>query len=331
MHTVSAVLFSVAMAFARASAAPVPSPVPASIETSSTPVINVALSGGHVVVKTWADDRVLVASTSGVTWTYLSPEKTVGGIPKLISVDAQRITKRGKVGHLPAEVFQLPHLVGPHDLIRVVGEGNVTLTIPAGSPIVVIRVTHGSAVMRGYRGTFFVNDRIGSVRFKGVSGTGFAQTLHGTITALDSSFDRIRVRSGTGGILFERCVARQIVATSAFGDIAFDNGSFQPGLARFESKYGDVALGIANRGATVRAHSKGGAVRTTFASAGSAAANPPLHDDDVTVGNGAARITASSLSGSIYIYNGSIAEHPTYARAFPVIAKLLTPHPVARK
>lgn len=331
MRIVLAAVLSVAMTFARTSAALSSAPAPTALETSSTPVVNVALSSGHVIVKTWANDRVLVASTGGITWNYLSPDKTVGGIPKLLSVNAQRIAKGGKVGHLPAEVFQLPHLAGAHDLIRVMGAGNVTLTIPAGSPIVVIRVTRGSAVLRGYRGTFFVNARVGNVRLNGVSGTGFAQTLHGTVAAFDSSFDRIRVRNGTGGVLFERCIARQIVATSAFGDVAFDNGSFQPGLARFESKYGNVALGIADRGATVRAHSKSGAVLTTFASAKATADGPPLHDNDVTIGNGAARVTASSQGGSIYIYSGSIAQHPTYAHAFPRLARLLTARPIAKK
>ncbi len=329
MRIVLAVVVSVAIVFARASAAPAPTPTPTSIATSSTPVVNVALSSGHVIIKTWAEDRVLVASTGSVTWSYLAPDKTIGGIPKLISIDAQRIAKNGKSGRLSAEVFQLPHLAGSHDLIRVIGAGNVKLTIPAGSPIVVIRVTRGSAVLRGYRGTFFVNADVGNIRFNGVSGIGFVQTLHGTVAALDSSFDRLRARNETGNVLFERCDARQIVATSVFGNIAFDNGSFEPGLARFESKYGNVALGIADRGAAVRAHSKSGAVRTTFASA--TAANPPLHDGDVTIGNGAARVTASSASGSVYIYNGSIAQHPTYARAFPLIVKLLTSRPLARK
>lgn len=333
MRTVLAVLLLVAMAFARTSAAstPTPTPTPTSIETSSTPVVNVALSSGHVIVKTWAEDRVLVAADRGVTWSYLAPDKTVGGIPKLISIDAEHIARGTQSGRLPAEVFQLPHLAGSHDLIRIVGAGSVTLTVPVGSPLVAIRVARGSAVLRGYRGTFFVNADAGNVRFNGVSGTGFVQSLHGTIVALASSFDRLRVRNGTGNVLFERCDARQIVATAVFGNIAFDNGSFQPGLARFESKYGNVALGIVDRGAAVRAHSKTGAVRTTFASATSTAADTPLHDDDVTVGNGAARITASSLSGSIYIYNGSIAQHPTYARAFPLAVKLLTRRPIARK
>lgn len=331
MRIVLAVFLSVGMAFARASAASAPTPTPTSVETSSTPVVNVALSSGHVVVKTWAEDRVLIAPADGVTWTYLAPEKTIGGIPKLIAINAQRIEKATRTGHLPAEVFQLPHLSGSHDLIRVVGAGNVTLTIPAGSPLVAIRVGRGSAVLRGYRGTFFVNENVGNVRLNEVSGTGFVQSLHGTVTALDSSFDRIRVRNGTGNLLFERCDAQQIVATTVFGNLAFDNGSFQPGLARFESKYGNVALGIAERGASVRAHSKNGAVRTTFASASATAADPPLHDDDVTIGNGAARVTASSTGGSIYIYNGSIVQHPTYARAFPLIVKVLTSHPIARK
>lgn len=331
MRIVLAVLLSVGMAFARTSAASAPAPTPTSFETSSTPVVNVALSSGHVVIKTSAQDRVLVASTGGIALSYLAPDKTIGGIPKLISINAQRIAKGATSWHLPAEVFQLPHLSGSHDLIRVVGAGNVTLTIPAGSPIVVIRVARGSAVLRDYRGTFFVNADVANVRLNDVSGTGFVQSLHGTVTALDSSFDRIRVRNGTGNLLFERCDARQIVATTVFGNVAFDNGSFQPGLARFESKYGNVALGIAERGASVRAHSKSGAVRTTFASATATAADPPLHDDDITIGNGAARVTASSTSGSIYIYSGSIAQHPTFARAFPRIVKLLTLRPIARK
>ena len=285
-------------------------------------MVNVALSSGHVIVKTWASDRVLVAAKGSITSSYLAPEKTIGGIPKAISVNAQRIVKGTLVEHLPAEVFQLPRGAG-HDLVRVSGAGDVTLTIPVGSPIVVVRVGRGSVTLRGYRGTFFVNTRVGGVRVNRVSGTGFAQTLHGTVTALDSSFDRIRVRNGTGNVFFERCVAKQIVATSAFGDIAFDNGSFQPGLARFESNHGNVALGITVRGATVRAHSDTGVVHTTFAPATAVPANSP-HDAYITIGNGAARVTVSSSGGSIYIYNGSVTQHPSFARAFPKLVTFLS-------
>lgn len=322
MRIALAVLFSATLAFARASAATTP---PTSIATSSAPIVNVALSYGHVVVKTWTNDRVLVSAGSSVTWRYLAANQTAGGIPKLLQINAQLISKGGKVGHLPAEVFQLPRLAGAHDVVRLVGSGNVTLTVPAGSPILVLRVKRGSIALRGYRGTFFANVGSGGVRLSHVAGVGFAQSLHGVVAALDSSFDRVRLRNGTGGAYFERCVARQIVATSAFGNIAFDDGSFRPGLARFESKYGNLALGVGSGGAMVSAHSTSGGVHTTFAPASATAADPPPHNDTITIGDGAARVTVGSLAGTIYLYDGSIAQHPTFARAFPALAKLIAP------
>src|SRR5665213_2870012 len=44
--------------------------------------------------------------------------------------------------------------------------------------------------------------------------------------------------------VFERCRSKQIEATSVTGSIVYDGGAFDPGLARFESQSGNIALGV---------------------------------------------------------------------------------------
>ncbi len=86
----------------------------------------------------------------------------------------------------------------------------------------------------------------------------------GSISVNNSTFNRIRVRTAAGNIVFENSNVRQIEASSVNGSIAYDNGTFVPGIARFESQKGNVAIGVAGGGARIDAHSGGGRIFSGF-------------------------------------------------------------------
>jgi hypothetical protein len=188
----------------------------------------------------------------------------------------------------------LPQLQGSsHDAIVANGSGDTTITVPRGTALVTARVGTGQLKLNDYRGAFITQVRSGGIALDRVSGSGYAEALSGPVNATNSTFDRLRVRTATGNMMFRGCTSHQIEATSKYGSIVYDNGKFQPGLARFESEHGNVALGVRG-GAQIGAHSGTGHVVSTF------------HN------NNASRpvVTAVSKHGSVFLYNGSAGAHP---------------------
>jgi DUF4097 and DUF4098 domain-containing protein YvlB len=211
---------------------------------------------------------------------------------------------------LPQETFVIPPIAaGPHDVITIHGTGRVDLTVPRGIPLIVAVVSgHGSVTLRGYDGTFVTRVRNGSAHFQAVHGVGFVQVLRGPITIANSSFDRLRARSGLGNIELSHCSARQIQISSINGSIVFDDGTFLTGLAQFASQNGSVAIGTSGS-ATITAHTAAGKIFTLF--------NRPTTvqnregDASIVIGDGGPVVTATSGTGNVYLYDGALAVHTT--------------------
>jgi len=279
-------------------------------DVGPTPIVNVHVSRGQVTIQTWDRPQVAISADNPPEVHQLAPSEVDPKIPKQLQFASDTIpTDRGSVT-LPAESFVMPALPGSaHDAIVVPhGSGNMTITIPRGTAMVVAQVRAGHLTLANYQGVFVAHARGAGVSLNHVSGTGFVESLRGRVSATDSSFDRLRVRTATGNMLFEGCTSHQIQATSAYGSIVYDNGSFEPGLARFESEHGNVALGVRGN-AQIGAHSESGHVVSSF------------HDDDAqiqggpttqqaTVHGGGPVVTATSKNGSVYLYSGSINDHP---------------------
>ena len=102
-------------------------------------------------------------------------------------------------------------------------------------------------------------------------------------------------------------MSHQIQATSTYGSIVYDNGGFQPGLARFESEHGNVALGVRGN-AQIGAYSGSGHVESSFDDDVQVRGDPTTKQ--ATVGGGGPVVTATSKNGSVYLYSGSMNEHP---------------------
>ncbi len=290
---------------------------PILLQTGAVPVVNISLQSGSITVKTWNRDAVQVDGPAGVSAEHLNADVVGRRIPRQYPVWSQTVrTARGDAS-LPAEVWVLPHLSsGPHDAVVIRGDGDTVVTVPAGTAFVLARAFGKSGIdLGGYRnGAFFLTARAGAVSLHDVSGTGFVQTARGRILAVNSSFDRLRARNGIGDILFSNCASQQIEVTSVFGSIVYDDGTFAPGLARFESTAGDVALGVGGN-AQIGAHTGTGTVETEFA--GRASVSGRGGDARANVGAGGPAVTASSGSGTILLYDGSLRDHPGLARRAP--------------
>ncbi len=219
------------------------------------------------------------------------------------------------------EDFPVPKLrPGLHDVVRIAEDtppvppgrplptDHLTVTIPETTGLVNIRSGRGAVMLRDYHGTTIASAARGRVVFENVSGDAFVQPLGGHFYAVDSVFDRLRIRSNRADEVFDACRVKQIEATTLTGNIIFDNGVFEPGLARFESDRGSIALGVSG-GAQLGAHTDDGHVLSALPAEPSPDA---LGRDDAEgaqlVGGGGPLVNASSVHGDLFLYNGSLAD-----------------------
>ena len=229
---------------------------------------------------------------------------------------------------LPAESFVISTLrPGRRDVVIIKGEighpvGPITVTVPGNSPLVTAYVVRGSVLLQNYQnGTFIVHLNNGPVMLDGVSGDGFVQVLRGPIAADDSNFNRLRARSAVGTQIFERCNSRQIEVSIVSGSIVYDNGHFDPGLARFDVTNGNVAIGTTGA-SQLNARVGTGRVYTQF----ERRAQVDGRDTEATVlvEGGGPVVTATSINGNVYLYDGSLrtkARVPAEWRAAQVALK----------
>ena len=314
-----------------------------SYDVAGQAVVQVIGHGASITIRTWNRDTVQIEWPDGAPFTAAKnaqPTRASFLIPT-VSV-AESHGREGTVTTtLLPEDFPVPRLMpGLHDVVRVVEAQpplleagrplgrppRLTLTIPETVGLVNVRSDRGAVTLRDYHGTTIVADRRGRVTFDGVSGDAFVQPLNGNFYALDSTFDRLRIRSNRADQIFDGCRVKQIEATTLTGNIVFDNGIFDPGLARLESDRGSIALGI-NGGAQVGARTVDGHLFTVLpAAAPSALIGRDDGEGVQMVGSGGPLVNASSNHGDLFLFEGSLTEpRPEMLSApwHPMIALLL--------
>jgi Putative adhesin len=282
-----------------------------SYSVGPSPIVRVQMTTGKLTIVTSDNPQVTVSSSGTIDVQHLGPNDPAAVYPPDIPIPQQTVKSEQGTIALARENFVLPHLpAGPHDAIVVRGQGDTTITIPRSTALVFARERAGRITIQNYNGVFVAHSRIGDIYLQHDGGTGFAQSLRGTVGADDSSFTRLRARTGTGSMLFRDCVAHQIEASSVYGSVVYDNGQFEPGLARFESQYGNVAIGVQNQGNGVQigAHSGSGHIVSNYSDGTPVTGSDG--DTEAVVRGGGPVVTTSSQNGSVYLYNGSMATHP---------------------
>jgi hypothetical protein len=304
------------------------------VATSASPVIRLQMRSGSVTVRTWNKPQVQISSSAPVRARHVDAPIVQSALPPEITIfDATIQTRDGPV-ILPPESFPLGAVLdNPHDGVLIFGGdsgADVTLTIPNSTALLWTVVGIGTVRLNDYRGgTFVALVHTGAVRLQNVSGDGYAEVARGPLTVRNSAFNRIRARTGAGNIVFENCNARQIVASSVNGSIAYDNGTFVPGIARFESENGNVAIGVAGGGALIDAHSEGGKIFSGFSDGASVSGSPT--DAQAIVGPGGPVVTANSLRGGVYLYSGALRSHGKLQGAWDPIGRILRHPPLQKK
>ncbi len=259
-----------------------------SFDVTGQAVVQVIGHAAPITIRTWNRNTVQIDWPDGAGFN--ASRSTQPTRPSFLIPTVSVAEVHGREGTvittLLPEDFPVPKLApGMHDVVRVVEALRpfvpggppppaLTLMIPESTGLVNVRSDRGAVTLNDYHGTTIAADRRGRMTFNRVSGDAFVQPLNGSFYALDSSFDRLRIRSNRADQVFDACRVKQIEATTLTGNIVFDNGSFEPGLARFESDRGSIALGRQRRCATRGAHPRRARVHRFAGGAGGAADRP---------------------------------------------------------
>ena len=293
-----------------------------SYDVGDQSIVRLFVRSATVTIKTWERNTVAIEWTDGDPIVPFKGTQLVASatVPILAQQVREFLTAAGPVNvTLPPEDFPISGFaLGLHDIVRVqevpppagidrapTELSHVTLTVPASTRVLELRVGRGDVTLSDYHGTTiaFTNAQT-TVNFVRVGGDAFVQPLNGHFYAVDSNFNRLRVRSNHADLVFERCHIREVEATSLTGNIVYDNGTFETGLAHFESDRGNVALWISSA-ATVSGHTQDGHV---FSMQNGRAPASSTNDANATFGTGGPSVSASSTHRNVFFYDGSIAD-----------------------
>ncbi|MDQ2681579.1 MAG: DUF4097 family beta strand repeat-containing protein [Candidatus Eremiobacteraeota bacterium] len=285
---------------------------PMSVAVSNPPVVRILLRGGTLAIRTWDRPAVQVDSSDQFSTSHFNPNVVAKSVPVQINVPSGTIDGADGPVTLPVESFPLSSVSNsPHDgvVLKAAFANSTTVMIPQNTALLIVQIGRGRVQLSGYReGTFFIHTRAAGVFLNNDGGNGYVQSMRGPIVATDSKFSRLRARTALGNMRFERCHVTQIQANSIDGSIVYDNGSFEPGLARFESENGNVALGLAaGNNVQFGAHSQSGRIYSTFDRRADVSGNST--DKTATLGSGGPVVTASSHGGAVYLYDGTLGQH----------------------
>jgi len=297
-------------------------------------IIQIAGRGNVLTVRTW--DRSAVSVESEIAPAVERRTVTFGTerMPLAAPIPPMpyALHENGQVvgqGIMPPEEFPYASFrPGPHDFVRVTAEAGARLvvTIPATTGILQTRIGGGATTIDGYRGAnLFVLQNFGRVKLNGAATTAFVQMNNGALYAADGTFDRLRVRVNTARVVFEHCRSKQIEANSVSGSIVYDGGTFEPGLARFESLSGNIALGV-TAPAQLAGRAQDGHVYTQFDRAGTAISQPPDGSTIAAFAGGGPLVNAISGHGNVYLYDGSLSSRRTPAPEWRPVHQVFSAH-----
>jgi hypothetical protein len=276
------------------------------VDVSDQPIVLIQHSR-PIRIFSWNREQIAVDDGGALPAVERRPGRlapTTPMTPYSVPIPAQTIeTPNGQAVTLGPEYFPVQIPPGRHDTVRIQVPPEVsTVMIPADTSVLSIN-GFAATQIENYHGQLIAQQRAGPLVLRNVSGDAFVQNLQGPIFVADSTFNRLRTRTAVSNMVFQRCNVRQIEATSTRGSILYNNGSFQPGLARFETVTGHVALGV-NGPASIAVKGSPGRIfqnfdqPTPFVDRGGEA--------NARIAGGGPLVNVVTRRGQVYLYNGSI-------------------------
>lgn len=258
----------------------------------------------QIIVSTWDRPQIRIDSAGPITVEHQTRTLKLEG-PAAHPIPILAVKSADGTLELPQEQFvvQMPPEGTVFDDTVITGAGVMHITVPQNLTYLGASLARGHITLRDLKTTFIIKINTGGVIFNHVSGEGYVQVLLGPISIRDSTFTRLRARTGKDDVVMERCHAKQIEVASINGSVVYDNGTFEPGIAHFESATGDVAIGLASGGAQIGGQTQG-QIFTALDHGSNASARP--HEVNAVVNGGGPYVSIASSSGTLYVYNGSL-------------------------
>ncbi len=206
------------------------------------------------------------------------------------------------------------------------GEGDVdfTITVPASTPLevhaisadvtvagvcgeatlssisgdVTLRCGNGDVHVESVSGDVSATDLRSHLEIKSVSGNATAQQVHGDVIA----------SSVSGDVSLDRVDGNDVRVESVSGDIGFSGPVHQGGRYGFRSHSGDVTIRPdGDLSATVSVSTFSGDVESDWPMTINPGGGVGPRQWEFTIGDGSARLTLESFSGTIYLRRGGVA------------------------
>ncbi len=304
--------------------------------------------GDQAVVQVWAGERSAITikawdhpnvqfdtDDEGVTvirrqLAFGTPRNPLSVPIPLTNIRVRDSSGGTSPGTLPPEDFPYASdfRAGIHDSLRLVtrDRSRITVMVPASVAILDTRIHGGAGILTinyYHGGTLFVGSNGGRTILTNVTSAAFIQMINGRLDVHDSSFDRLRARGNNVSMVFEHNRARQIEVTTVSGPIVYDNGTFDPGLARFESASGSIAIGV-HGGARLAARASDGRVYSMWDK------RTPLvqrseGEASATVAGGGPLVNAVTGHGNVYLYDGALDTRRAISPEWRPIREALEP------
>jgi DUF4097 and DUF4098 domain-containing protein YvlB len=253
-------------------------------------VVEIHLHAGEVVVSGWSRNQVKVFGTSERGQIHL------GATPSHIEIGDR--TTRGRRGDTRVEVS--------------VPEGT-RITVSGQSTDISVRGVNGEVEVATMNGDVIIDNASSRVEFNSVSGDVQISRVQGDLRgeAMSGEIDvtdvtgLVDVESVSGDLTLRNVRSRSVRAESVSGSVEFDGRTEKGGRYDFASHSGDVRLLLPPAlGAMISVETFSGTIDSDFP----ITLQPGQRHGkqfEFQVGDGGARIDATSFSGGIYIQRGT--------------------------
>lgn len=251
--------------------------------------VEIRLHSGEVIVTGWARSEVRVRGTSE------RGRLSVEGSSSHIEIDART---RGRLGDTRVEV-SVP------EGTRLTVSGNSTdVTVRGVKGEVDVETANGDVVIDNAASRVSFEVMSGDVQISHVQGNLRGEAMSGEIDVTDVTGE-VEVETVSGDLTLRNVRSRYVRAETVSGSVEFDGRTETGGRYDFASHSGDVHLLLpATLGATISVETFSGTIDSDF----------PIElvpgqrhgkEYEFKVGDGGARIAATSFSGGIYIQRGT--------------------------
>jgi hypothetical protein len=234
---------------------------------------------GRVDVRAWDRDEVSVETSSPVRVS------TTGTLVQ-VDVGGRRTGRESSV------VVSVPRWMPIS-----IDAARAAVTVEGAGADVSVESVGGTVRVRGGNGRVSARSVGGSVYIEDAQGRIEAESLNQNVRLIGVTGE-VRAETTNGNISIERAQTSDLVASTNNGSITFDGPIRNDGVYRLTTHNGQVSVAIPeNANATVSVSTYNGRYRSTFPISVSRVG--PDRRVTFVVGNGSARIEASSFNGNI--------------------------------